>query len=74
MNYVRSVCANSALFRTLFPVLMSSKLFSIFLPIRFSVHGFMLRSLLHMEFGQCCKYRSIWILLHAGSGLTSSIC
>jgi hypothetical protein len=67
VNYVLSVYANGVQFRMSSSVSMSSKLFSTFSSIRFSVSDFMLRSLLHMEFGQCCKYRSMWILLRADS-------
>ena len=41
------VCANSALFRKSFPVPVNSRLFPTFSSIRFSLSGFMLRSLIH---------------------------
>jgi hypothetical protein len=44
-----SACANSVLFRNTFSVPVSSRLFHVFSSIRFSVSGFMLRSLIHLE-------------------------
>ena len=46
---------------------MCSRLFPIFSSIRFSVFGFMLKSLIHLDlsFVQGDKYGSICILLHA---------
>ena len=45
---------------------MSLRLFPTFTPIRFSVSGFMLRSLIHLDlsFVHGDKYGSIFILLH----------
>ena len=44
-----SANANNTLFRKSFPVPMSSRIFSFFFSIRFSVSGFRLRSLAHLE-------------------------
>jgi hypothetical protein len=48
---------------------MSSRLFPNFSSIRFSVSGFMLRSLIHLNlsFVQSNKYGSIFIFLHTDS-------
>jgi hypothetical protein len=50
---------------------MSSKLFSTFSSIRFSVSGFMLRSLIYLDlsFVQGDTYGSIFILFHTDSQL-----
>mgnify|MGYP007133048323 CR=1 FL=1 len=50
---------------------MSSRLFPTFSSIRFSVSGFMLRSLIHLDlsFVQGDKYGSIFIFLHTDSQL-----
>jgi hypothetical protein len=54
------------LFRKFPHLPMSSRLFPNFSSIRFSVSGFMLRSLiyLNLSFLQCEKYGSIFIFLH----------
>jgi hypothetical protein len=61
-----NVCANSVVFRTS-SMPMRSRLFYTYFSIRFSVSGFMLRSLIHLEliFVQSEEYGSISILLHA---------
>ena len=63
--------AIGVLFRKFPPVPMSSRLFPTFSSIRFSVSGFMLRSLIHLDlsFVQGDKYGSIFILLHTDSQL-----
>jgi hypothetical protein len=50
---------------------VSSRLFSTFSSIRFSVSGFMLRSLIHLDlsFVQGDEYGSIFIFLHTDSQL-----
>ena len=62
-----SAWAIGVLFRTLSPVQVHSRLFLTFCSIRFSVSGFMLRSLihLHLRFVQRDSYRSICIFLYA---------
>jgi hypothetical protein len=59
-----SACTNSVLFRNT-SVPMSSKLFLTFFSIRFSVSGFMLTSLIHLElsFVQGDKYVSFFFFL-----------
>ena len=54
-------------FRKLSPILMSLRLLSTFCSIRFSVSGFILRSLIQLDlsFVQGDKYGPICILLHA---------
>ena len=61
-----SVCAIGVLSRKLSLVSMRSSLFPTFSSIRFSVSGFMLISLIHLDlsFVQGNKYVSICILLH----------
>ena len=44
-----SVCAAGAIFRKWFPVPMRSSVLPTFSSIRFSVAGFMLRSLIHLD-------------------------
>jgi hypothetical protein len=58
--------AIGVLFRKLSPIPTSSRLFSSFSSIRFSVSAFTLRSLIHLNlsFVQGDKYGSIYILLH----------
>ena len=60
-----SVCATGAMFRKWFPVPMHSSALPTFSSVRFSVVGFMLRSLihLHLSFVHGEKYGSIFILL-----------
>ena len=62
-----SAWAIGVLFRKLSPVPMSSRLLPTFCSIRFSVSGFTLRSLIHLDlnFVQGDRYGSICILLHA---------
>jgi hypothetical protein len=60
--------ANSALFRKVFfPVLVSSRLFQTFSFTKFSVSGFMLKSLIHLDlsFVWGDKYGSVLILPQA---------
>ena len=59
------------LFRKFLPVPMSSRLFLTFSSITFSVSGFMLRALIHLDlsFVQGDKYGSVFILLHTDSQL-----
>ena len=63
---VVSVCAISVLLRKLPPVLICSKLATIFSSIKFSVSVFLLRSLINffLSFAQGYKYGSICILLN----------
>ena len=63
--------AIEVLFRKFTPVPMSSRLFSNFSSIRFTVSGFMLRFLIrfNLRFVQGDKYGSIFILLHTDSQL-----
>jgi len=58
--------AIGVLFRKCTPLRMSSRLFPTFSSIRFSVSGFMLRSLIHLDlsFVQGDEYRSIFIFLY----------
>ena len=60
--------AIGVLFRNLSPVPMCSRQFLTFFSIRFSVSGFMLRSLIHMDlnFVRAGRYGSICFLLPAG--------
>jgi hypothetical protein len=69
MNVIKN--KRRVLFRKLTPVPVSSRLFPTFSSIRFSVSGFMLRSLIHLDlsFVQGDKYGSIFILLHRDSQL-----
>ena len=62
-----SAYAIGALFRKLSPVPMHSRVFLIFSSIMFSVSGFMLRSLIHLDssFVQGNRYGSICIFIHA---------
>ncbi|CAO2598797.1 hypothetical protein LEMLEM_LOCUS9569, partial [Lemmus lemmus] len=61
-----SVCAAGVLFRKWFPVPMCSSVLPTFSSIRFSVAGFMLRSLIHLDlsFVHGDRYGSIFILIH----------
>ena len=61
-----SVCAAGVLFRKWFPVPVCSSVLPTFSSIRFSVVGFMLRSLTHLDlsFVPGDRYGSIFILLH----------
>ena len=70
-----SAYANSVLFRTSFPVPMSSRIFPFFFSIRFSVFGFMLRSLTHLEmsFVQGDKYLFLFFCMQTSS-LSNIIC
>ena len=69
-----SSCTISVLFRKLSPVPIISRLIPIFFSIRFSVSGFMLKFLNHLDlsFVQCDRYGSICLLLHEDISLTSS--
>ena len=60
------VCAAGVLFRKWFPMPMCLSVLPTFSSIRFSVAGFMLRSLIHLElsFVHDDRYGSIFILLH----------
>ena len=64
-----SACATGigVLFRKLFPVQMCPRLFPTFSSVRFSVSGFMLRSLiqLNLSYEHSDRYGSTCILLHA---------
>ena len=53
------------LFRKLSPVSIGSRLFLTFSSLRFSVSGFMSRSLIYLSFVQGDKYGSICMLLHS---------
>ena len=61
-----SACATRVIFRKWSPVPMCSSVLPTFSSIRFSVAGFMLRSLLHLDlsFVHGDRYGSIFILLH----------
>lgn len=61
-----STCANGVLFRKFFLLPIRSRLVPVFSSVKFSVSGFMWRSLIHfvLSFVQEDKYRFIWILLH----------
>lgn len=61
-----SACTISVLFSKPSSVPMSSRLFSTYSSIRIRVSGLIFRYLIHMElnFLQCDKYESIYILLH----------
>ena len=61
-----SACANGVLFRNSYPVPVILRLFpTFFVLIRFSVSGFMLRSLIHLElnFVQGVKYGFFYMQL-----------
>ena len=64
---VLSACTIGALCKNLPPVSMYSRISPTFSSVRFSLSGFMLRSLIYLDlsFVQGDKYESIWILLHA---------
>lgn len=64
-----NVCKNGGLFRKSFPVLLSSKLLSIFSFIRFSVLLFTLMTMIHLEF---CAALYEWIYLD-GSAHSHSV-
>ena len=61
-----SVCAAGVIFGKWFPVPMRSSVLATFSSIRFSVAGFMLRSLIHLDLSFVHVYRdgSIFIFLH----------
>ena len=63
---VLSVCATGVMFRKWSPVLMRSRVCPTFFSLRFSVSGFMLRTLNHLDlcFVQGNRFGSICILLH----------
>jgi hypothetical protein len=54
------------MFRMLFLLPIPSRLFLTFSSVRFSISGFMLKSLIHLDLSsvQADKYESICILLH----------
>ena len=62
-----SVCATGVIFSKWFPVHMLSRLLTTFSSIRFSVVGFILRYLIHLDLNLVHgdEYGSICILLHA---------
>ena len=76
-NFMRShlsildcrACAIGVLFRKCLPLSMNSRFFPTFSSIRFSLSGFMLRSLIHWDvsFVLDDKYGSIFSFLHIGS-------
>ena len=61
-----SVCAAGVLFRKWSPVPMHSSVLPTFSSVRFSVAGFMLKSLIHLDlsFVHGDRYGSIFIFLH----------
>ena len=59
-----SACVIGLLFRKLSPVAMHSGLFLIFPFLSFTVSGFTLRSLTHLDLSFMQGNRSIYILLH----------
>ena len=61
-----SVCVTFVVFRKWFPVPMRPSVLPTFSSMRFSVVGFMLRSLIHLDlsFVHGNRYGSIFILLH----------
>ena len=61
-----SLCVAGVIFRKWFPVSMHSSVLPTFSSIRFSVAGFMLRSLIHLDlnFMHGDRYGSTSILLH----------
>ena len=61
-----SVCAPGVIFKKWSPVPMRSSVLPTFSSMRFSVAGFMLRSLIHLDlsFVHGDRYGSIFILLH----------
>ena len=71
-----SVCATEVIFRKWSPVPVRSSVLPTFSSIRFSVAGFMLRSLIHLDlsFMHVDRYGSIFILLHVISSYASTIC
>ena len=71
-----SVCAVGVLFRKWFPVPMISNILPTFSSLRFSVAGFMLRSLIHLDlsFVHGDRYGSILILLMLISSYASTTC
>jgi hypothetical protein len=58
---------NFDVYRKSFPGTVNSSLFYTYSSISFSLSGFRMRILVHEElsFGQCDRYKSILILLHA---------
>ena len=66
INCFFHVCAAGVIFRKWFPVPMPSSVLPTFSSIRFSVTGFMLRSLIHLDlsFVHGDRYGSIFIFLH----------
>lgn len=64
-----SACLTGVLFRKLSPGLMCSRVFPTYSSIRFSVLGFMFRSLVHLNlsFVQTDRCGSFHILLHAAA-------
>ena len=71
LSVILSTYITSVLFRKLPSVPMSSRPFSTFYPIIFSVSGLILRFLVHLElsFVHSEEYGSICVLLHAGTQL-----
>ena len=63
---VLSVCVTGVIFRKWSPVPIHSNLLPTFSSVRFSVAGFMLRSLMHLGFNfvHGDRYGSIFIHLH----------
>ena len=57
-----STCTIGVLFKKLSSVPICSRLFPTFSSIRFSISGFILRSLIHLSFVQCDRYEYIYIL------------
>ena len=71
LSIVLRACAVGILFRKFPPVPMILRFFPTFSSIRFSVSGFILRSLIHLDlcFVKGDKYGSIFIFLHTDSQL-----
>ena len=74
--FVLSVCAAGVIFRKWFPVTMHFSVFPTFSSIRFSVSGFMLRSLIHLDlsFVHGDRYGSIFIFYILISSYASTTC